>query len=158
MRMNKLEVLEDESEKENIDVFSYIFDSDRIKGLYCDSVIAINKDIDTTTEKACILAEELGHYHTTVGNILDQEDTSNRKQEYRARFWAYNHLIGLTGIIKAHERGCQNLYEISEFLEVTEEFLTEALKHYTDKYGTFTTVDNYIVYFQPNIGVMKIIG
>ena len=34
--------------------------------------IAIHQGIDTSIEKACVLAEELGHYYTTVGDILDQ--------------------------------------------------------------------------------------
>ena len=46
--------------------------------------IAIRHDLDTVN-KTCTLAEELGHYYTTTGAIIDQEDTSNRKQEYRAR-------------------------------------------------------------------------
>ena len=46
--------------------------------------IAIRHDLDTVN-KTCTLAEELGHYYTTTGDIIDQEDTSNRKQEYRAR-------------------------------------------------------------------------
>ncbi len=46
--------------------------------------IAIRHDLDTVN-KTCTLAEELGHYCTTTGDIIDQEDTSNRKQEYRAR-------------------------------------------------------------------------
>ena len=59
--------------------------------------IAIRRDIETNTEKTCVLAEELGHYYTTTGDILDQSDTMNRKQEYRARLWGYNRLIGLMG-------------------------------------------------------------
>ncbi len=46
--------------------------------------IAIRYDMPTV-DKTCTLAEELGHYYTTTGDIIDQEDTSNRKQEYRAR-------------------------------------------------------------------------
>ena len=33
-------------------------------GLINGNVIGLNKNIPTTTKKACILAEELGHYHT----------------------------------------------------------------------------------------------
>ena len=33
--------------------------------------IAIKKDLPTQREKACILAEELGHFYTSAGNILD---------------------------------------------------------------------------------------
>lgn len=52
-----------------------------IKGLYSDNIIWINKFIPTNTEKICILAEELGHYHTSSGNIIDQSKLQNRKQE-----------------------------------------------------------------------------
>lgn len=52
--------------------------------------IAIHNGLDTTTEKTCVLAEELGHYHTTVGDITDLSDPKNRKQERQARLWGYN--------------------------------------------------------------------
>ena len=71
----------------------------RIKG----KRIAIRKDLENTVEKACVLAEELGHYHTTTGCILNQQDISNRKQERRARIWAYDRLISLSGIVKAYK-------------------------------------------------------
>ena len=69
-----------------------------------------------TTEKACVLAEELGHHYTSVGCILDQTDLANRKQERQARLWGYNKLIGLIGIVHAFNAGCQNKYEIADFL------------------------------------------
>lgn len=96
----------------------------RIKG----NRIAIRRDIPTLTKKADVLAEELGHYHTTVGNILDQSDTSNRKQERAGRFWAYNKRIGLTGIISAYKAGCRNSYEIADHLDVSEDTFLEALE------------------------------
>lgn len=49
----------------------------------------------TQTEKSCVLAEEIGRRYTTIGDILDQNDMNNRKQELRARLWAYNKQIGL---------------------------------------------------------------
>lgn len=128
----------------------------KAKGLCKGNKIGISKDIPTTTEKACILAEELGHYYTTSGNILDLSNTSNRKQELRARAWAYDRLVGLSGIISCFEAGCRNLYEMSEHLEVTEEFLKETIKRYRQKYGAFATTKNYIIYFEPVLGVMKI--
>lgn len=123
----------------------------RIKG----KRIAIRKDISTGKEKACILAEELGHHYTTVGNILDQSSVSNRKQELRARMWAYNKMIGLIGIIGCYEHGCQTKHEMAEYLEVTEDFLLEALERYRQRYGEFTVVDNYVIYFEPCLGVVK---
>ena len=59
------------------------YNNGRVKG----NRIAIRKDIETSAEKACVLAEELGHHHTTVGNILDMSDAGNRKQERQARLW-----------------------------------------------------------------------
>lgn len=118
--------------------------------------IAIHKDIKTEKEKSCVLAEELGHYFTTVGDILDQNSISNQKQELRARMWAYNKQIGLVGIIKSFEHGCRSRYEMAEYLNVTESFLEDAIKKYKQKYGMYTTLDNYIIYFEPCLAVMKI--
>lgn len=126
-------------------------------GLLKGKRIAIRKDIETQAEKSCILAEELGHHYTTAGNILDQTDVMNRKQEYRARLYGYNLKIGLTGLIRAYEAGCRNLYEMAEFLDATEEYLREAIQCYRSKYGVCTAVDNYVIYFEP-FAVMRIIA
>ena len=123
----------------------------RIKG----NKILIRKDLPTK-EKACVLAEELGHHYTSVGDILDQNKTENRKQEQRARAWAYDKMIGLAGIINSYEHGCKSLHDTADYLNVTEEFLVEALDHYRNKYGICTTVNNYVVYFEPVLGVGKI--
>ena len=80
-------------------------------------------------------------------------DAQNRKQERQARLWAYNKQIGLAGIIRSFEAGCQDMHEIAEYLEVTEEFLHEAIECYRNKYGVFTTLDNYIIYFIPNLTI-----
>ena len=153
--MNIHERLEDEACKDGIDIISCNFESNRIKGLYHNGVIGINSKVEKSIERGCILAEEMGHHYTSVGNILDMSDTHNRKQERQARLWAYNRLIGLRGIIKAYEAGCQSRYEIAEYLEVTEECLQECIEIYRDKYGVYTTVDNYVIYFLPNLAVME---
>ena len=126
-------------------------------GLAFGNKIAIRKDIKTSKEKSCVLAEELGHYYTTSGNILDQSDTMNRKQELKARFTGYNIKIGLIGIVSAYESGCRNLYETAEYLDVTEEYLQDALECYASKYGEYTCIDNYAIYFIPSLMVLKII-
>ena len=122
----------------------------RIKG----KRIAIRKDM-TETRKKCVLAEELGHYHTTTGNILNQSTVENRKQERKAREWSYNKLIGLSGILSCYRAGCHTLYEMAEHLDVTEDFLKEAIEYYKSKYGTFTRIDNYIIYFVPHLAVFE---
>lgn len=116
--------------------------------------IYLRKDMNTT-EKSCVLAEELGHYYTTVGNILDMNVPENRKQERQARLWGYNRVIGLFGLIRAYEHGCKDKYEIADYLDVTEEYLEECINCYRDKYGEYKTVDNYTIYFIPNLMIFK---
>ena len=127
-----------------------------LKGLYVNGHIAINAKM-SDIEKACVLAEELGHHYTSVGNILDMTSAANRKQEHQARLWAYNKQIGLFGLVRAFEHGCQNRFEIAEYLEVTEEFLEECIECYRNKYGICKQVNNYVVYFTPYLAIIKII-
>lgn len=124
----------------------------RIKG----SRIAIRQELDTT-EKACVLAEELGHYYTSSGDILDQQNVSNRKQERRARMWAYDHQIGLEKIVDCYKAGCHNRYEAAKHLGVTEEFLDDCMTAYRDKYGVCKRIGSYIVMFEPRFGVVKML-
>lgn len=154
--MNTCERLKDEACRDGIEVVHYDFNSTRIKGLYCDGVIGIDSKIDNSIEESCILAEEMGHFHTSYGDIVDQHNPANRKQELRARAWAYDKMIGLSGIISCFEHGCQNKFEMAEYLEVTEEFLDETIERYRSKYGAYVCVDKYIVYFIPNLAVCKI--
>lgn len=125
-------------------------------GLIKGRHVAIRKNIETSKEKACVLAEELGHHCTSSGNIIDMQDVMNRKQEHRARVWAYNKQIGLLGLIRAFEHGCRNLWEVADYLDVPDDFLEEALTCYKQKYGTFTVVDQYVIYFIPALKVGKV--
>ena len=126
-------------------------------GLLKGKRIAIRKDIETQAEKSCVLAEEIGHDRTSYGDILDQDNIMKQKQEYRARLYGYNLKIGLTGLIRAYEAGCRNLYEMADFLDATEEYLREAMQCYRSKYGVCTAIDNYVIYFKP-FAVMRIIA
>ena len=133
--MDMYEQLQDEACRDGIDVVDYPFENKNIKGLYCDGVVAIRDTIDTSTEKACILAEELGHHYTSTENILDQTEIEHVKQERKARMWAYNKQIGLSGILSAYKYGCRNLHEMAEHLDL--------------KYGKCTVIDNYMIFFEP---------
>lgn len=126
-------------------------------GLIRGNRIAIRKNIDTQAKKSCVLAEELGHHYTTTGNILNQSaDAMNRKQEYRARLYGYNLRVGLIGIINAYEACCRNLHEMAEYLDVPEDYLTEVIDCFRSKYGQYVAVDNYIIYFIPQLAVIRI--
>lgn len=154
--MTEFEKLEDEAYEGNVNVINYDFASNRIKGMYCDGTVALNTSLETDAEKKCILAEELGHHYTASGNILGNDSMSIR-QEAKGRIYAYNKLIGLSGLIRAYKAGCKNLYDTSEYLGVTEDFLLEAINAYKQKYGICTAIDNYVIYFEPHLGVLELI-
>ena len=120
-------------------------------GMIVGKDIGIRKDIETQAERADVLAEEIAHSQLTVGNILDQGKTENRKQEHKARRLAYDMRVGLEGIVHALEYGCQTPYEAAEYLGVTEKFFLEALDYYHQKYGECVTVGNYILVFEPTL-------
>lgn len=84
--MATYEELLDEAHNHNIEVYEMPM-LPRNRGLYSDGIVWVNKFTPYTVGKACILAEELGHYHTSTGDILDQSDLRHRKQELRARQW-----------------------------------------------------------------------
>lgn len=156
--MNTFEELQDEACKDGIEVIeNYLFTSNRIEGLYMDSTIALSKSLTTCAEKSCVLAEELGHHETANGNILDQSTVENRKQEMRGRIIAYNRLVGLRGIIDAYINHCEGISDAAEYLGVTEEFLVDTITYYKNKYGIYTTIDNYTIIFEPAIAVLELI-
>lgn len=143
---------------ESYDLNGNGFQAERLDGLYIEGNVALDKDLNTTVEKACVLAEELGHYYTTYGNIINQTLPDNRKQEYKARLRGYDMKIGLTGVIQAYEQGCHTSYDMAEYLEVTEKYLLAALNCYQNKYGSYVCLDNYVITFMPNLSVCKMIG
>lgn len=133
--MTKFEILLQEAEDNNINVHDFDLGEDGFHGLYLDGNIALSNKLETNCQKACILAEELGHHYTTVGDILDQSDIGNRKQERKARAWAYEKMVPLNSIKQALTVGCREPWEMAEYLDVDERFLREALQYYEEVYG-----------------------
>lgn len=142
-----------ESEKENLIVKEK--DIPGFGGRIYQNRIAIHKQLSTQTEKACILAEELGHHYTSTGDILDQSDPAARKQEFHARLWGYNKMVGLHGIVSAYRNHCRNLSEMADYLDVTEPFLADCLESYRQKYGCYVELDNYVIMFEPVLAVVE---
>lgn len=154
--MNQLEQLKSEACNDGIEIVDYSFNSPNIKGLYCDGTVGISTKLQTTAERLCVLAEELGHHHTSAGNILNMSSASNRNQEQKARIWSYNKLIYLQGFIDAFEHHCSNLYETATFLGVTEQFLADTINAYMHKYGCYIKYKNYVIEFGFNsVNVLK---
>lgn len=98
-------------------------------GLYADGVAWIREDM-TVAQKFCVLAEEIGHHETSVGNILDLSSMDNIKQELKARKWAYEKILPIELILSSLEDGIYTIWDMAEHLEVDEKFLYDALVHY----------------------------
>ncbi|WP_019636160.1 ImmA/IrrE family metallo-endopeptidase [Paenibacillus fonticola] len=130
-----------------------------LRGIYIESgvgnMILLNRNLETDRERKCILSEEMGHQHKTVGDITDQSKLENQQQELRARQWGYERLVPLSAIVQAFHARVRGRYEIAEFLDVTEEFLQASIDRYRNKYGLYTIWNNYIIYFDP-LGVAEI--
>ncbi len=148
------QMLLNEADRQNVAVYENSMGS-KIKGLYGDNIIWLNRGLASKTEKTCVLAEEMGHYYTTYGNILNQKKIVNVKQEKRARNWAYEKLMPLEMFTKAFEASVSNRYELAEFLGITEAFLEKGIGHYKEKFGLYTEWDDYLIYFDP-LGVIKL--
>ena len=102
---------------------------------YCQGKdVVIRNSLDTST-KRCVLAEELGHYHMTTGEIYEQSTITHIKEEKKGRQWAYEKLIPFLCLLDIVKTGYEYLYEVAEHFEVTEEFMLEAIEYYMTKYG-----------------------
>lgn len=126
-----------------------------IRGLYADNVICLNRFIPTMTERTCVLAEEIGHHHRSVGNILHQATVVQRKQELQGKWWAFQYLVPCSRIIDAYHERISGRHDLAEWLGVTEEFLQGSIDFYTARHGTCLRYnDQYTIHFDP-LGVTE---
>lgn len=125
--MTHLEALEQRLYDENVAVIDYDFCNVPLKGLYVDNKIFLSP-VKNTIEKRCILTEEYCHHCYNYGNVL-----RDKKQEALARRQAYEMLVPLHALRSAEKAGCCTIYEVAEYLEVTEDVLVSALALYRSR-------------------------
>lgn len=119
-----------------------------LHGLWLGDLILIKRNL-SETRKAEVLYEELAHHKLTYGNILDQSKDINRKFENYARRYGYEAALPLRIIVEAHNYGVSNLYELAEYVQLSEKYIVEILEHYKNKYGIGTHYANYAITFEP---------
>lgn len=150
--MSKYEKLLDEAQSYNINIYECDLKTDKECGYYLDNNIVINSNI-TSTQKYCVLAEELGHHFTSCGDIRNLTKVENKKQENKARRWGYDKICGLDKIAAAIKEGARNKYEIAEKLGVTDEYFNNAIQYLKLKYGCVAKCQGIIFTFEPSFGV-----
>ncbi|MGG7144838.1 ImmA/IrrE family metallo-endopeptidase [Clostridium nigeriense] len=119
---------------------------DKPFGKCIGNLIIINNRVNEY-ERFCVLAEELGHFNLTVGDITNQSNFNNRKQESIARRWSYEKLISPEDIIAAILSGIDNIYDLAEKLNVTKDFLLQSIEHYKSKYGVYYVGKTHLLTF-----------
>ena len=119
-----------------------------LHGLWLGDLILIKRNL-SETRKAEVLYEELAHHKLTYGNILDQSKDINRKFENYARRHGYESALPLHIIVAAYNYGVSNLYELAEYVQLSEAYVAEILKHYKNKYGIGTHYGDYSITFDP---------
>lgn len=75
------------------------------------------------------LAEEIGHYETALGDILNQEIQSNKKYVLLGRRWSYKKLIPydqLKSLIDSKE--AFHRYELAEEFGVPDDVIEKAIQ------------------------------
>lgn len=121
-------------ERENIVLEEVNFKQTNIKGIYfkvpgLSPTIGIHKNIVSDTKKyISILAEELGHHFTSIGDLSVEcitytQKLNRSKQEKRARIWAASYLISDEEINGAILQNICSIYELSIHFNVTEEII-----------------------------------
>lgn len=119
-----------------------------LHGLWLGDLILIKRNL-SETRKAEVLYEELAHHKLTYGNILDQSKWINRKFENYARRHGYEAALPLRIIVEAHHYGVSSLYELAQYVQLSEEHVLEILKHYKQKHGLTTRYGKYVIQFEP---------
>lgn len=119
-----------------------------LPGVWLGDLILIKRNL-SDTRKAEILFEELSHNKLTYGDIADQSEWINRKFENYARRHGYEAALPLRIIVEAHHYGVSNLYELAEYVQLSEEHVMEILEHYKNKHGIGTHYGDYSITFDP---------
>ena len=99
------------------------------------SIIGVSPDLALNNHKKykSLLSEELGHHFTSNGNLIKipknyYEKLSNSKKEIKARRWAADYLISNNDFINALNNCISNIYNMSEYFDVTEELIKYKIK------------------------------
>ena len=116
--------------------------------------IAIHKEL-SNYEKTFLLAKELGNYDNFIGNKAKNRNLNKRTKEFLERQYDYNKKIGIIGLISAFDNNCSDRCEIAKYLNVTLDYLNEAISYYEHKYGSIYRIDDYIIYFSPKFYIGK---
>ncbi|OZS79484.1 hypothetical protein CF394_00840 [Tetzosporium hominis] len=123
-----------------------------LRGLNKGFQIFLNRD-DSLYKKHFLLAEEIGHYETTAGDITMLDSISKIKAEMVARRWGYEKIISLDDLVSCFEKNHLTAEDVCHDFEIESDDLKVILDHYFDKYGPSVEHRGYIINFDPFIAI-----
>ncbi len=137
-----LSYIEDLIDRENINLIdTYLEDTsgayvnyDKLNIILYDST-----KITSANAKKEVLAEELGHYYYDATYRFNSDLQFITKQEYKAKKYSYNMLIPFENLHKAILNGKTSILSLSEYFDVTIEFMSKCIAFYLEKYGQLLT-------------------
>lgn len=139
MDLTSFEQLEEEAREQGIAVDETVLQAgDPLDGLClqrdeADQPLILLNRHRPASARTVALAEELGHYHRSAGDIVDQSQVAHRKSENAGRAWAYERLVPAETIREYLRKGYFCFQEIAEELNVTPDFLLESMAYYQRK-------------------------
>lgn len=125
-----------------------------LPGLTTGNSILIDKNKTSTIQNE-ILAEEIAHYETTVGNIIDQSVIENRKQESSARRRACILLVDLDSLTACYDIGIDTPEDLADYFDVSIEFLWKTIDTYRVKNGLYFEYKGYIFDLRTGLNISK---
>lgn len=89
-----------------------------------------HKEIENSDEEFCVLAHEYGHCMTGSTHPPYSPVDIISKHEYKADRKAVLDFLPIDRIKSAIKDGCNTIYELSEYLDLPEQFVIKAFQHY----------------------------
>jgi len=81
------------------------------------------------------LAEEIGHWKTTAGDIHEMATLADQGQELEARQVGYMMIVGLDGLIDCFKKNITTPWDLADYFECNISYIWSALNTYKVKYG-----------------------
>lgn len=119
---------------ENISIFNYripldtkavVINTDNKYGIFVDY-----EKIETAEEEFTVMSHEYGHCKSGTTHKLNSKFDIIEKHEYRANRQSILTFLPLYKLNKAVTKGYTKAYEIAEYLNLPESFVTMAIRHY----------------------------
>lgn len=114
--------------------------------------IGIKKSITSDEKKyISVLAEELGHHFTTIGDLTAEcftysDKIVKNKKELLAKRWATNFLISDSEFVNALYSCTPTIYDLSEYFNVTEEIIKYKMLFISyDEFKYINIINNFML-------------